>query len=171
MYILHKSAMDISLIQVINGNAQAIKLFSSVEECYQYIQNMRIFTINDESKTIIGHISSVESADMDGHYLQKSDDINNFKVIKRSTEVVRGYFYNTIKQTCQEIGTIQIVKLPTPNIPTSYDNIQIIDPNRKIMRKSNVIPAFSPEIQQEFFKKLQKRTDNINATKEKLIAT
>jgi hypothetical protein len=165
--------MSISLIQIINSNAKAIKLFNNIEECYQYIQNMRSFTINDESKTIISHISSIESIDMDGYYLQKTDDINIFNVIKRYTELINGYIYNTIKQTCEEIGTIQIVKLPKSASPLYQmfttkqysDNKSMKTVKTTAKCKSNLIPTFSAEIQEEFFEKLQIRNNSIKETK------
>lgn len=144
------------LVQVVNGNVSIIEEFSTHEEAVSHLNELTRTTINGLNCTIQSVIENESQIKMDGFYLKPNND--KYEIIERQTQLLPGYFYNSIQQVCYTVGNFQIVpfehQLSSTPITRSCPRVTSLKQNKPQQH-------FSPELIKEFMLKVNQKKNKI----------
>lgn len=153
--------MPITLVQVIGENVTVVNGFATVDKAVEHVKSLTHLNIYTTSKTIQCIIDSDSKINMDGYYIKKTDDINSFDILERTTDIYNGWITSDAKQNTKKIGFIKLVddnqKL---NVDETIDNCNnsnefIIVQNTE--KKKHEQHNFPVAIINEFMKKVQEK--------------
>jgi hypothetical protein len=160
--------MTYAIVQTIDENINIESVLATKDECNQYINDLTHLLIDDVKRVIQGIIHSKDKINMDGIYIEETEDMTRFNIIQRNTELDPGWISNGVSQNCTKLGNIQIKPLPATNNKnndhtndncarndySSNDYVVIDNKHKKI---TNGIRQFTPELTAEFMTKLTER--------------
>lgn len=159
--------MSYTVIQIVDNKASVLPTTSDLDndDIDSYIKKLHYIDINNSQKHINSIITDKEDITMDGYYIQYTNSSGVFNIIQRQSKLVPGYIFNSMDQTQNIIGTIQIVKNNLNDKSSSkqstdkVDDFVIIPESKKSKQSSKQLMTFSPDIINEFMDKLKKQKE------------
>lgn len=148
------------IIQLIGENIHIENSFPTESESIEYIKHLTHLNIKGDTRTIQGVIHTNDEINMDGFYIEETDDVTIFNIVRRNTKLIPGWVVNGINQETQKIGTIQIkyVAHTQSNITNLNTNLKSI--KKTIRNKPKQGGLFSAEVTAEFMKKIKEKQHN-----------